>query len=195
MRSPFAIFTLLTLLTLFESLGFAAVPVFDKIIGIDVLSNISITTEITNSDSKALAVIFLSATCPCSNSYVVELKQLKEKYPQIRFIGVNSNFSESMEMARDYFKAKNLGFPVIRDAKAAVADQLKAYKTPHAFLFNQKGEIIYQGGVSDSSEASKAKVHLLADAIEDVTLDHKVRTPQGRTLGCVIPRENEKNVW
>jgi len=133
-------------------------------------------------------VVFMSAKCPCSNSHIPELKNLVSRYKNFEFIGVHSNVNEPPDLTKKYFVEADLPFAVIQDNEAQIADQLKAYKTPHAFVLNPEGKILYQGGVTNSVNAQYAEKHFLKDALEDISQDKPVRLANGRTLGCIIMR-------
>lgn len=150
--------------------------------------------SLSPANKKALVVVFLSSRCPCSNSHVTELKNLANEYPDFNYVAVHSNFDEDADVAKKYFKDQNFPFPVIKDEKAKLADQFKAFKTPHAFIIDANGKILYQGGISNSADCQRADRFLLREALVDLHNDKKVRTPEGRTLGCIILRE-QKNVF
>lgn len=133
-------------------------------------------------------VAFLSVRCPCSESHEAELKRLSQKYTKVKFVGVHSNTDEPVPETVAHFKKSLLPFPVLQDEKGAIADQYKAFKTPHVFLLADGGKVVYQGGVTDSHEVKNAKEHYLADALEDVSGGQPVRKDRGRTLGCSIVR-------
>ncbi|MCO5113374.1 MAG: redoxin family protein [Bdellovibrionaceae bacterium] len=137
---------------------------------------------------KGYVVTFMSAYCPCSNSHVEELKELASTYKDFQFVFVHSNTNEPHETAVKYFKSKNIPFPVISDPKARIADEFKALKTPHTFLLNAKGEVLYKGGVSDSSHFSHAKKKFLREALGQVAKGQTPKVKYGRTLGCQIIR-------
>ena len=166
------------------------------IAGTDLLKGSPRTVATRFPDKKALVVVFMSARCPCSNSHVPVLTQLSEKYPDVSFVAVHANADEPVAEAQPYFKRLNLPFPVIEDAHAKVADQFKALKTPHVFVLSPEGQVLYQGGVTNSAMADQSDRNYLSEALEDIQNGKKVRTVSGRTLGCVIAREGEnKNVW
>lgn len=146
-----------------------------------------------NKDTKGTVVVFLSASCPCSNSHVAGLKELAEKYKEFKFVGVHSNIDENLAVSKMYFSAMAIPFPVIQDDKAVIADAFKALKTPHAYILSPHGEILFQGGVTNSANGKDAQIHYLADALEDLRHDRKIKNTNARTLGCVIMRE--KNSW
>ncbi|MFN8845444.1 MAG: thioredoxin-like domain-containing protein [Bdellovibrionales bacterium] len=160
--------------------------------GTDLLTNRKII--ITPEENIALVVLFLSAKCPCSNSHINEIKNLSQEYSDFTFIAVHSNVDESPEVSKNYFQNIGLGFDVIDDNLQVIANQYKAYKTPHAFVVRNNGELAYQGGVSNSNDFGKSDKKFLREALSDIKNNRKVRTPEGRTLGCAINRRNQ-NVW
>ncbi len=92
-----------------------------------------------------------------------------------------------LEVSQAHFKNAGLPFKVVEDPGAKIADQLKALKTPHAYII-QNGEVVFQGGVDDSADAATAKKHFLEDALTALS-DHKpIEIKQARALGCVIKR-------
>jgi hypothetical protein len=138
--------------------------------------------------TQGLVVVFLSSKCPCSDSHIVEMQDLAKDFPDFEFVGIHSNVDEDLETSKTYFEQKKLVFPVIQDRNAQIADQFKAFKTPHAFVLSSEGKILYQGGVTNSAQFSRANKKFLREALEDIRSKKDIRTPEGRTLGCVIAR-------
>lgn len=182
------------LLFICQCSAFALAETIQSVSGLDLLSNKTMTFHLEQTTKKASVVVFLSAKCPCSNSHVETLNSLTKQYPDFQFIGVHSNFNETLDESKKYFTSMKLAFPVLQDEKTKIADQLKALKTPHSYVISTKGEILYQGGVSDSANALSSERKYLAEALEDVSKGIEVRTKKVRSLGCAIQRENE-NVW
>lgn len=157
--------------------------------GRDLMS--SQTLEMT-ARSRGLVLVFLSSTCPCSDSHVEELAKLSKDFPDLSFYAVHSNQDEPTAAAKLYFEGKKLPFPVIQDDHAVLADRYKAFKTPHVFVLDPKGEILYRGGVSDSAHFARAHTNYLREALLDIQNQRTVKTPEGRTLGCMISREENE---
>ena len=107
----------------------------------------------------------------------------------MRFLGVHSNQDESMESAKKYFMENALPFEVIQDEHASMANHLHANKTPHVFLFSPSGELLYQGGISDSTDPTRATKFFLNDAILDYKAGRTIALKEGKTLGCSIARK------
>lgn len=161
--------------------------------GANLLTDQTLKVPLTTNDKKGLVLIFMSSKCPCSNSHVALLKKLLEQHTDFRFLIIHSNADESLAEAKTYFKDLKLNIEVLQDQDAHIADQMKAFKTPHAFVITSKGELAYQGGITNSSHAPSADRQFLAEALEDIKNNKPVRTPEGRTLGCVITRPSEKS--
>lgn len=156
--------------------------------GPDLVSGEPVKVE---SGDLGTVVAFLSANCPCSRSHVPELKKLSAEYPQFRYVGVHSNRDEDLVPSREYFAGEKLGFPVIEDSEAKIADQFRALKTPHVFIILKSGRVAFQGGMTDSKDCAKADAKYLKDALDDLAAGKQVRNPEVRTLGCSISRRSK----
>lgn len=190
-KIPMAVQIIFFLLMSISGIALAALPT--ELRGENVAGSGLVNISTASKESKGTVIVFLSARCPCSDSHVAELKTLQEKYKDFKFVGVHSNVDEDLAATKKYFAAQALPFPVVQDDKAQFADDFKAFKTPHAYVLSPTGEILFQGGVTNSANGKEAKSHYLADALEDLSQNKKVRTASVRTLGCVILRE--KNTW
>jgi peroxiredoxin len=138
---------------------------------------------------KATVVIFLSARCPCSASHqgVINLLSKEFKAPEFRFVGIHSNSDENLETARNHFK-EAFEFPVIQDEQAILADEFRAYKTPHVFVLGPKRQVLFQGGVDNSHHAHQATKHYLKEALVAIREGKEILEKEVRVLGCAIKR-------
>ncbi|MGE5085807.1 MAG: redoxin family protein [Bacillota bacterium] len=157
--------------------------------GVDVLNGKDLQIK-TADAKKGTVLVFLSAKCPCSASHEGLLNDLTTKYPDFVFVGIHSNSDEDAEMTRLHFSSAALKFPLIQDRKNKWANELGALKTPHAFVLNKNGEVVYSGGVTDSHTGPSAKNQLLNDVLEDLNAGKAPRIKEGRALGCFIQRED-----
>jgi len=181
---------LLLLFLLLPSIGQLSVAELPLASGVDLFSTDK-KIEIFTAGKMGSILVFLSASCPCSDSHIVELKDLATQFPEFSFVAVHSNTDESREVSLPYFEKVALPFPVISDHDQKLANQFRAYKTPHAFLTLPDGRIAYQGGLSDSKDCSKSDRKYLREALIDLKEGRKIRTPNARTLGCTIARRKK----
>ncbi len=166
-----------------------AMPNIKKITGTDLLTSKEIT--VSAEGKKGLVAIFLSAKCPCSNSHISELKNLSKSFPEFSFVAIHSNADENKDISIAYFEKNLLPFPTIEDQKTTLANLFQAYKTPHAYILSPNGDVIYQGGVTNSHDFEKSDRKYLREALTDIDAGKSVRTPEARTLGCSIARGSQ----
>jgi thioredoxin-related protein len=157
-----------------------------QIAGVDHFNN---KVEINTKEKKSTVVVFLSSICPCSNSHVKLLKTMNEdfKNKDVQFVGIHSNYNEDLNKAQYYFAKSKLGFPIIYDKETTLAKKLGGVKTPHVFVLNQKGDVVYTGSVTNSNNALKAKENYLLQALTEMEEGKPITISKRKTLGCYIP--------
>ena len=146
--------------------------------------------EIVTTKNAATVVIFVSTVCPVSNAYNDRYQLLTTDYRSkpVQFVFVNANDNETLAEVNQHVKAAEFSFPVYKDWKNIVADQLHASMTPEAFVLNHKGDIIYHGAVDDSKNEARVKVTALRDAIDAVLAAKPVPRSELKAFGCTIHR-------
>jgi peroxiredoxin len=156
---------------------------------IDLLTHQSKTVSWSQA-SRGTVVVFLSSRCPCSSSHEESLKKLHQEFAThgFNFIGIHSNQDEPTSEAETHFKQVALPFPVVQDEGAKLANALGALKTPHVYVLNPSGELLFQGGVDDSHIAQIAKKPYLKTALLQIEKGQRPDPSEVRVLGCVIKR-------
>jgi Redoxin len=139
---------------------------------------------------KGVAVVFLSARCPCSESHEDPLAKLAQSHPDINFVGIHSNSDESESEARAHFSKvfPALPFPVLQDEGGKWVDRFAANKTPHVFLLDPQGTLVYQGGVDDTHKAKNATKHYLRAALDAMVSGKQPEVTEAKAVGCFIKR-------
>lgn len=157
-----------------------------KIEGLDIISQADQTVDFekTKEGTKGTILVFLSPLCPCSEAHTDVIKNLIKEYKDFKFVGVYS--SDDTDEFREYFKLKDFGIPVIKDNKYSYANELGALATPHAFVIDNKGKVLYKGGVTSSSKAKKGSDQLLQHALDQIRAKKEVSPAETRVLGCPI---------
>ncbi len=163
--------------------------------GIDLRSGTETEIPLTSPDKKGTVLVFLSIECPCSQSHQPPLAELAAQHPEFTFVGIHSNKEEPLSETRKFFSDPKdpkrwLPFPVLEDKGQAIAneEEIKAFKTPHVFVVDSKGSIVYRGAMDNSHEASTAKKHYLAMALDAIVSGHNPDPEEVPPLGCVISR-------
>ncbi len=84
----------------------------------------------------------------------------------------------------------SLGHPVLIDADGAIGHTYGAVKTPHMFLIDTKGTLVYAGAIDNApfgevGDGAEPRNHLAA-ALADIRSDAPVATPQTPAYGCTV---------
>jgi thiol-disulfide isomerase/thioredoxin len=136
------------------------------------------------------AVIFTSTQCPVSNAYNDRMKALYADYTPkgVQFVFLNANASESPADIDHHRAAQGFPFPVYRDAGNAFADKVGAQVTPHGFVFDTKGTLVYRGAIDNAKNPGNVTKQPLRDALDAALAGRPAPVAEVRAFGCSIER-------
>jgi peroxiredoxin len=142
---------------------------------------------------KGAVVVFLSAQCPVVRGYNDRINKLAADYEAkgIKFIGINSNSTESLEWVKTH-AAENYKFPVLIDKGNILADKFGANVTPEMFYFNEKNVLLYHGAIDNDKSGENITANYLKDAFDLALAGKVVAKTTVLAFGCGIKRL-EKN--
>lgn len=93
--------------------------------------------------------------------------------------------------AKSELKAEGMGSKaILLDEKGDVGRLYQAKTTPHMFVVDKKGELIYMGGIDDKAstdaEDIKTSKNYVAAALDEAMAGKPVSTPSSRPYGCSV---------
>ena len=142
---------------------------------------------------KGTAVIFTCNECPYAKGYENRLIALAKDYQAkgVGFVAINSNdpkivpgdgFEFMVKRATD----KDLPYPYLFDETQEIAQAYGARVTPHVFLLDAQGKLVYRGRVDDSLEEGKIKDRDFSAALEAVVAGKPVQVAETKAFGCGV---------
>jgi peroxiredoxin len=151
--------------------------------------------------SKVLVVIFSCDHCPIAQMYEQRIKQLVTDYRgrSVAVVVIMGNdpkavhFSEEgytdvgdsfadMKVRAEY---RSFNYPYLFDGETqAVALKYGPTATPHAFIFDQKRILQYEGRLDSNARAQLATKHEARDAIDALLAGTPVRVQTTPAVGC-----------
>ncbi len=142
---------------------------------------------------KGTAVIFTCNECPFSKGYEDRLIALAKEFQSkgIRFVAINANdpkivpgdgFDFMVKRAQD----KSFPYPYVLDETQEIAKAYGARVTPHIFLLDASGKLVYRGRVDDSLEQDKVKSHDFAAALEALSAGGPIQVAETKAFGCGV---------
>ena len=91
----------------------------------------------------------------------------------------------------EYLKKVNAApTAVLLDPTGVIGHQYEAKTTPHMYIINPKGQLVYEGSIDDKATSDPADIpgatNFVAVALKEVTAGKAVSTPVTRPYGCSV---------
>jgi peroxiredoxin len=154
-------------------------------------------------DVKVLVIFFTCNHCPYVIGSDEVTRQTVENFEPkgVKFIGINSNSPNTYE--EDSFenmvkRMKQYDFPwlYLYDETQDIARAYGALKTPHFFVFNEAGKLVYTGrGVDNPRQSSKITVNDLENALEELLTGKEITNPITNPIGCNVKWDGKDAHW
>jgi len=148
----------------------------------------------TGDPYKGLVLFFSCNHCPYVHAMEEYLRALVMRwYPKgFCFVAINSNDAsaypeDSYEEMQKRVDHLHLPWGYLHDPSQKVARSFGARCTPHFFLFDEKHQFQYEGGLVDTPlQVEHAQHHYLEQALQDLFHKGKVSQPHTQPAGCSI---------
>jgi hypothetical protein len=131
------------------------------------------------------AYMIIGVGCGSTPAYQGRYKAVEDEFRAkgVDFVWVFPNKTETLEAKQAWMKKMSLKGPMIDDVGAVIAQALECQNTAQAILTDAKGNIVFRGGIDDStSEASVTRRHL-AEAIKEVLAGKPVSVTTSKVPG------------
>ncbi len=153
-------------------------------------------------DHKGSAVVleWFNPQCPfVGNAHTRGLLQDAAKRHEARgvvWLGINSaapgKQGHGAEATLEAKRKFNLDHPILLDESGSVGHAYGATNTPHMFVIDAAGTLVYRGAIDNSPDgAGEAPtdgklVRYVDDALADLAAGRPVRTPSTKAYGCSV---------
>ena len=141
-----------------------------------------------------LVVIFSCNTCPWVLAWQDRYIKLADAFIPKGFgvIAINSN--EAARNRGDNFDdmtthaiENGYNFTYALDGGARLATEFGASRTPHVFVFDAGGTLVYRGAIDDNArQPDQVENEYLADALSAMLAGQKIVQNSTKALGCTI---------
>ena len=139
---------------------------------------------------KGTVIIWVSTRCPVSNAYNERMAKLAGSFQEkgFKFVGINSNKSETPEDIAKHAKENGFEFPILKDEGNKIADIYGASVTPEVYVVDPAGTLLYHGRIDDSMKASGVTKSDLREVLATVSKGMKLEKAESKAFGCTIKR-------
>ncbi len=142
---------------------------------------------------NGLLVVFSCNTCPFVDAWEDRYIKVSNEYQEkgVGMVAINSNegtrnSGDNLKDMKNRAKKAKYDFFYTLDKGSKLASAFGATKTPHIFLFNKKGELVYRGAIDDNAKANRVETNYLMDAIDAMIAGKKVGMTSTKAIGCTI---------
>lgn len=148
-------------------------------------------------EDNGVLVLFSCNTCPFVMRWEDRYSAIKKQADknEVGMIVLNSNYgnrddADSFEAMKEKADEKEYNFYYVVDKDSRIANAYGGQTTPHAFLFNGDGELVYKGAVDDNyKSADQVSQAYLKDAIKSLGNGEEVAVTESKPVGCSIKRK------
>ncbi len=142
---------------------------------------------------KIVVLEWTNDGCPVWRRHHTEGNQtmirLAKKYRDkgVVWLGINSTKSAGVKHNKQLKHEYDLPYPVLDDSSGKVGRMYGAKTTPHMYVINKKGVLVYNGAIdSDSNGNQDDPTNYVAQAIEDLLAGRDVQVPKTQPYGCSV---------
>ncbi|MHC4622523.1 MAG: redoxin domain-containing protein [Planctomycetota bacterium] len=151
--------------------------------------------EVSLADFKGKIVVleWFNDECPFVRHHYEQantMRELASKYKDknVVWLAVNST-SHTTEGQNKEFAAKHKpGYPILDDRSGKVGRAYRAVSTPHMFIIDAKGGIVYTGAIDNSPMGRKKDgvINYVERALAELAGGGTVSTPATKPYGCSV---------
>jgi len=104
------------------------------------------------------------------------------------WLAINSSYSMNQEKNAVWAEKQQIAYPVLDDHAGTVGKAYGAKSTPHMFVLDAAGNIVYQGAIDNdaSGERKEGVVNYVAQALNEVLAGKPVSIPETKSYGCSV---------
>ncbi len=150
--------------------------------------------EVSLSDyaGKVVVLEWINPDCPFVQRHHESrstMRDLARRYgPKgVVWLGVNSTHYMSSERTAEWREKVGIRYPILIDREGKMGRAYGAKTTPHMYVIDTDGLIVYEGGIDDDPRGrSDDPTNFVQKALGDILADRPEDPPQARPYGCSV---------
>lgn len=156
--------------------------------------------ELSKLKGKPIVLEWFNEGCPFVRKHYDSnnMQGLQAKYQdKVHWLTINSSaegkqgYIENSEAAKStYTKEQMKSLSLLMDSNGKIGRQYDAKTTPHMFIINEGGEVIYEGGIDSIASADQQDIknatNYVATALDDHLAGRKIAQAKTRPYGCSV---------
>ncbi len=147
------------------------------------------------SDAKGKVVVlqWVNPHCPVcvrvssDGTLSKTIKGCTEQFADVVYVAINSSSGDASSLAATgaYLAGHKVAVPALLDSDGAVGKLYGARTTPHCFVIDSKGILVYQGAIDDNQNGS-GKTNFVVNAVTQLKAGETVSPNETKSYGCGV---------
>jgi peroxiredoxin len=148
--------------------------------------------SLSDSEGKVVVLEWLNPDCPYVQRHYKAgtMKNLASKYGEQGVVWLTVNSTNYMDAAANAeFKASNkLPYAILVDQSGEVGHLYGAATTPHMFVIDGNGTLVYVGAIDDDPRGTNdgPATNYVATALDEILAGEAVTTAETKPYGCSV---------
>ncbi len=148
--------------------------------------------SLSDFEGKVVVLEWVNPGCPYVKRHYNEgtMTKLAEEYASqdVVWLAVNSTNSMDAAASEEFRAEHSVSFPFLVDQPGTVGKSYGAATTPHMFVIDREGSIVYQGAIDDDPRGKKGQVahNYVSQALDEVLAGTAVSTSETKPYGCSV---------
>jgi peroxiredoxin len=153
------------------------------------------TVSLSDHKGKVVVLEWFNPGCPYVQKFYENGGQMNEfaknlASKDVVWLAINTNKGNTPDQNKQSASKWQIDRPILSDADAKVAKMYGAKTTPHMYVIDKDGTLVYAGAIDDKADADPktidgAKNYVLA-AVAEVQAGKEVSTPETKSYGCGV---------
>jgi hypothetical protein len=115
------------------------------------------------------------------------IKGVTEQFSDVVYVAINSSAARpaSLEGTAAYMKEHKVDIPALLDNDGAVGLLYGAKTTPHCYVIDANGVLVYQGAI-DNNDKGDGKMNYVVNAVTQLKAGESVSPSETKPYGCSV---------
>jgi len=149
--------------------------------------------SLADAKGKVVVLEWVNPDCPVCQRVMTDgtvaasIKGCKDQFADVVYIAVNSSASSksSLDATAAYLKDNKIDVPALLDSDGKVGKLFGARTTPHCFVIDAKGVLVYKGAINDS-QTGDGKINYVVQAVSQLKKGESVSPKETKPFGCAV---------
>lgn len=145
-------------------------------------------------EGKIVVLEWFNDQCPFVKKFYVngDMNEVADKYEEqgVVWLAIDSSNFSSVEQNAEIAGEWSIDRPILDDASGEVGKAYTAQTTPHMYIINADGALVYRGAIDSVRSADPADVadaeNFVARALDEMLAGESVSLPETKPYGCSV---------